>query len=251
MKKRLDKQIAIVTGAGAGIGQAVAIALAKEGAIVVLAGRTMSELEQTGQEIHKIGGSFLPVKTDVTNEKDVQQVVHQAIQTYKKIDIAVNCAGIVRSGALDEMALEEFNQVITLNTVGTWLCMKHELLAMKPLGAGAIVNIISNVGFHLTRPGMGAYAASKAALTVLTKTAALEAIPFGIRVNGVSPGPVNTHLSYREGEDIIARDKRITATNPSQRVARLDEVVSAVLWLCTEATYAVGLDLVMDGGAST
>jgi NAD(P)-dependent dehydrogenase (short-subunit alcohol dehydrogenase family) len=149
------------------------------------------------------------------------------------------------------MELDTFNQLLATNTIGTWLCMKHEIHVMKQQGNGVIVNIASNIGDHMTRPGVGAYAASKAAVSVLTRTAALEAISNGIRINSISPGPVDTTMSYRAGEDKGARDARIASTNPSGRVAKLEEISSAVLWLCSDgAGFVVGQDLVIDGGAS-
>jgi NAD(P)-dependent dehydrogenase (short-subunit alcohol dehydrogenase family) len=181
----------------------------------------------------------------------VSALLQAAVKQGGRLDIAVNAAGIYRGGAMDEMELDPFSQLLTTNTLGTWLCMKHEIRVMKRQGQGVIVNIASNIGDHLVRAGAGAYAASKAAVSVLTRTAALEAIGSGIRINSVSPGPVDTTMSYRAGEDRAARDLRIAATNPSGRVARLDEISSAVLWLCSDgAGYVVGQDLVIDGGAS-
>jgi len=242
---------ALVTGAGSGIGRHVAIALAAEGARVVLAGRRAAELRLTGAEIENRGGSHLVVETDITNEADVKALLVRALAGQIRLDIAVNGAGVYRAGAIDEMALDSFNQLIATNTIGTWLCLKHEILAMKQQRKGVIVNIASNIGDHLTRPGTGAYAASKAAVSVLTRTAALEAIHHGIRINSISPGPTDTSMSYRSGEDKAARDARVATTNPSGRVAKLDEISSAVLWLCSDgAGYVVGQDLVIDGGAS-
>lgn len=242
---------ALVTGASSGIGRQVAIALAAKGARLVLAGRSVSALRQTGTEIESRGGSYLAVETDITDEASVKALLVQALAGHDRLDIAINGAGVFRVGAIDETELDSFNQMLATNTVGTWLCLKHEIQTMKRQGGGVIVNIASNVGYHLTRPGTGAYAASKAAVTVLTRTAALEAIGDGIRINGISPGPVDTPMSYRSGEDKAARDARIASSNPSKRVAKLDEIASAVLWLCSDgAAYMVGQDLVMDGGAS-
>lgn len=248
----LNGKNALVTGAGSGIGRHVAIALAAEGARVVLVGRRIAELQQTGVEIERKGGSYLAVEADITNEVSVQTLLDKALAGRERLDIAVNGAGMFSAGTIDETELDTFQKILTTNTVGTWLCLKHEILAMKRQGGnGVIINIASNVGYHLTRPGTGAYAASKAAVTVLTRTAALEAISHGIRINSVSPGPVDTSMSYRVGEDKSARDTRVAATNPSRRVASLDEVSSAVLWLCSDgAAYTVGQDLVVDGGAS-
>ena len=242
---------ALVTGAGSGIGQHVAIALAAQGARVVLVGRRRAELQLTGAKIEESGGSFLVVEADITKEADVKAMLAAAIVGHDRLDIAFNSAGVFRTAPLDEMEFDDFNHLLTVNTIGTWLCLKHEIQAMKRQGNGVIVSVASNVGDHLVRPGAGAYAASKAAVSVLTRTAALEAIAHGIRINSISPGPVDTPMSYRPGEDKVARDARVAETNPSKRVAKLDEISSAVLWLCSDgASYVVGQDLVIDGGAS-
>ncbi len=140
---------------------------------------------------------------------------------------------------------------MSVNTFGLWLSMKHEIRAMKEGSGGVTVNIGSNVGAKLVRSGMGAYAASKAAVSSLTRTAALEALPFGIRINCVCPGPVDTPMSLRPGEDRATRDQRIALTNPSKLVAYPEEIAATVAWLAsTAADYVVGQDIVIDGGAS-
>ncbi len=242
---------ALVTGAGSGIGRQVAIDLARQGARVVLAGRRIEELEHTGREINPDGHNWLAIVSDVTDEASIKSLLNEALAEEDRLDIAVNAAGVFRIGSVDETEIDTFRAVLDTNVIGTWLCMKHEMLAMKRQGGGIIVNIASNVGPHLIRPGTSAYAASKAAVAVLTRTAALEAIESGIRINSVSPGPTDTQMSFRPGEDRAARDKRIAGTNPSKRVARLEEISAAVLWLCSDgAAYTVGHDLVVDGGAS-
>jgi len=251
MKTAFSGKTALVTGAGSGIGRHVAITLARQRARVVLAGRRQAELERTGREIDPDGRNWLAVPSDVTDEASVCALIERAQAGSQRLDIAVNVAGVFRMGAVDETEVDAFRTLLDTNVVGTWLCMKHEILAMKRQGGGCIVNIASNIGAHLIRPGTGAYAASKAAVSILTRTAALEAIGSGIRVNSVSPGPVDTPMSLRPGEDRAARDARMAQVNPSKRVAKLEEITSAVLWLCSEgAAYTVGHDLVVDGGAS-
>lgn len=242
---------ALVTGASSGIGREIAISLAEHGARVLLAGRRGDQLRMTGEEIERRGGSYLAMEVDIANEEQVKHLLSYAVAQMGRLDIAVNAAGILHMGAIDETGLDAFDETMAVNVVGTWLCLKHEILAMKQGSGGAIVNIASNIGPHLIRPGAGAYAASKAAVNVLTRTAALEAIGHGIRVNGISPGPFDTGMSYRAGEDTAARDARIASVNPSRRVGQLAEIASAVLWLCSDAAgYVVGHDLVIDGGAS-
>ena len=238
---------ALITGAGSGIGRSIAVAFAKAGAKSTLAGRRLSELEDTARMIRDAGGDALCLAADVTDEASVSALVERA----GPLHAAVNAAGIVLGGAVDEMDAEAFARVFRVNVTGLWLSMKHEVRAMRAAGGGAIVNIGSNIGARIVRPAMGAYAASKAAVSNLTRTAALEAISHGVRINCLCPGPVDTPLSMRPGEDRTARDARVAATNPSKRVATTDEIAAAALWLASEsASYVVGQDIVIDGGAS-
>ncbi len=238
---------ALITGAGSGIGRAIAIAFARFGARVVLAGRRLRELEETERIIREGGGEALTISTDVTAEDSIRNLVDRA----KPLHVAVNAAGILIGGSVDEMEANAFARVFEVNVTGLWLSMKHEIRAMKAARGGVIVNIGSNIGARLVRPTMGAYAASKAAVSSLTRTAALEAISHGIRINCLCPGPVDTPMSIRPGEDWAARDARVAATNPSKRVATTAEIASAALWLASaDATYIVGQDVVIDGGAS-
>lgn len=246
-KFEFSGKTALITGAGSGIGRSIATALALAGARTIVAGRRLSELEDTERMIRDAGGDALCVATDVTDEASVSALIERA----GPLHIAVNTAGIVLGGAIDEMDGDAFARVFRVNVTGLWLSMKHEIRTMKATGGGAIVNIGSNIGARIVRPTMGAYAASKAAVSSLTRTAALEAISHGIRINCLCPGPVDTPLSMRPGEDRAARDARVAATNPSKRVATTDEIADAALWLVSDtAAYIVGQDIVIDGGAS-
>lgn len=238
---------ALITGAGSGIGRSIAVTFAQAGARTVVAGRRLAELEETVRLIRDAGGDARAVAADVTDEGSVRTLIDSA----GPLHLAVNAAGVVLGGAIDEMEAESFAAVFSVNVTGLWLSMKHEIRAMKASGGGAIVNIGSNVGARIVRPGMGAYAASKAAASSLTRTAALEAISQGIRINCLCPGPVDTPRSMRPGEDRAARDARVAATNPSARVATKNEIADAALWLVSDAAaYVVGQDIVIDGGAS-
>ncbi|MBB3608167.1 SDR family oxidoreductase [Rhizobium sp. BK602] len=236
-----------MTGAGGGIGRGIAVAFSLEGASLILIGRRRSELEDTAEVVRSSGGTARIFAVDVTDEAALSAAFNEIGQ----LDIAVNCAGMIASGTTDEMEAEEFSRVFSVNVLGLWLSMKHEILKMKAGGGGAVINIGSNIGAKLVRPSLGAYAASKAAVSSLSRTAALEAIPHGIRINCLCPGPVDTTMSMRPGEDRAARDSRIAATNPSKRVARPDEIATAAIWLASSAAaYVVGQDIIIDGGAS-
>ncbi|MCC8368028.1 SDR family oxidoreductase [Xenorhabdus sp. PB61.4] len=242
-----SEKTVLITGAGSGIGRSTAVAFAATGASLVLLGRRHNELERTAALISQTAKSVQTVAIDITDES----AVRECFQALGTVHVAVNSAGIVVTGAVDEINSESFSRVLNTNVFGLWLCLKHEIKKMKQSGGGAIINIGSNVGAKLVRPGMGAYAASKAAVSSLTRTAALEVIQHGIRVNCICPGPVDTPLSYRAGEDRVSRDARISATNPSKRVATTEEIANAAVWLASDkASYIVGQDIFMDGGAS-
>ncbi|MBT2226731.1 SDR family NAD(P)-dependent oxidoreductase [Nonomuraea sp. NEAU-A123] len=248
--KFLD-QVVLVTGGGSGIGRATARAFAREGAVVVVAGRGAEPLAETVKLIEADGGVAAPVTADVTDEGDAARMVAEVVERYGRLDVAFNNAGMVSAGKVADLDREIWDGVLAVNLTGVWLSMKYEIAQMREQGGGVIINTSSNLGAHRRQPGLGAYVASKAAVSALTRTAALEYIGEGIRINAISPGPSDTPRSMRPGETEADRTERLKTTNPSGRVGTLDEIAAAVLYLASpEAGYAVGTDLVVDGGAS-
>jgi len=245
---RFTGKVVLVTGGGSGIGRATALAFAAEGATVVVAGRSAETLAQTVKEIET--GSA--VQVDVTRGDDVRRLIATVVERHGRLDIAFNNAGILGPNApVGDLDDDDFAAVVDTNLTGTWLCMKHEIAHMRAHGGGVIVNMASNIGAHRRRPGLGAYAASKAAVAALTRTAAMEHIADGIRINAVSPGATDTEMSRRPGESDADRAARLGATIPLGRVGRTTEIANGVLWLASdEAAFAVGHDLVLDGGAT-
>lgn len=236
----LDGCAVFVTGAGSGIGRAIAIAFAEQGANVTIAGRSRAGLEETARSAAR--SSIATV--DVTNEDSIRTALHD-----QHLDIAVNAAGIFRAGPLADTPSDDFDAVFDTNVRGLWWCMKYQIAAMQD--GGSIVNIGSNIGAHQRIPGTGAYAASKAAVSVLTRTAALENVAHGIRINAVSPGPTETTMSLLPGETPADRGARLATAHPAGRAAHPNEIAAAVLWLASDAaSYVVGQDIVVDGGAS-
>lgn len=233
----------IAFGGGSGIGRAVALGFAVEGAHVTVVGRREDALRETVD----LAGSGQAVVADVTNEADVARAVAQA----GAVDVAFNGAGILAGvGPTADLDEATWSAVLATNLTGVWLAMKHEIAAMRGRG-GAIVNVASNVGAHIRRPGFGAYVAAKAGVSALTRTAAQEYIGEGIRINAVSPGPFDTTMSYRQGESEADRAERLQQALPIGRVGALEEITATVLWLASdEAGFVVGHDLVIDGGAS-
>lgn len=252
MTQRFTDKVALVTGAGSGIGRATAVAFAREGATVVVAGRNEEKLAHTVKECEAHGGTASLVVVDVSNASDAADLVTTIVHRHGGLHIAVNNAGIVgKPGPAADIDEEIFAKVFATNVTGTFLCMKHEIAHMRDNGGGVVVNIASNIGAHGRRPGMAAYAASKAAVSVLTRNAARDHIGDGIRINAVSPGATDTEMSRRPGETTADRDARLKAAVPLGRVGATAEVANAVLWLASpDSAFAVGHDLVLDGGAT-
>ncbi len=251
--KIFENKTVIITGGTSGIGKATALAFSEQGANVVIAGRRTAEGEDVVREITSAGGNALFVRTDVSREDDIIALVEKTVATFGALHIAFNNAGSEGHIGLltTEQTAEHYRQVCDINICGVLLSMKHEIPAMLRSGGGAIVNT-SSVGGHLGFPGASVYVASKWAVIGLTKTAALEFAKQGVRVNSVSPGPIQTEMfdrAFGEGQTDIK--KSIEAQNPIGRVGAPAEIASAVLWLSSPgATFTTGQDITIDGGFS-
>ncbi|MGW2896857.1 SDR family NAD(P)-dependent oxidoreductase [Streptomyces sp. NPDC001212] len=251
MTTRFTGKVALITGGGSGIGRATALAFAREGATVVVAGRSISPLEQTVKLIMDEGGQASAVTADVSSSQDIARLVATTVERHGGLHIAFNNAGILEAGPVADMDEANWDRQLAVNLTGVFLSMKHEIAHMRVHGGGVIVNTASNLGAHMRLPFLGAYAASKAAVSALSRAAAKEYIQKGIRINAFSPGPIDTPLSLRPGETEDDRTARMKDALPIGRVGTLDEAASAVLWLASpEAGFAVGHDLVLDGGAT-
>ena len=252
MTQRFPDKTVLITGGGTGIGQAIALAFAREGAAVVVAGRSTVSLAETVKFIEAEDGRATAVAADVSRSADVAALVDRCVATYGGLDIAVNNAGMLGAvGPVGDIDEEAWSALVAVNLTGVLLSMKHEIAHMRGHGGGAIVNIASNVGAHRRLPNLGAYAATKAAVSALTRAAALDHSADGIRINAVSPGPSDTPMSLRPGETRDDRDLRMRAGVPAGRVGSLEEIAAAVLYLASpEAGFTIGADLVVDGGAT-
>lgn len=251
-RARFTGRTALVTGAGSGIGRAIALAFASEGAQVVVAGRRQEPLDETVALIEQAGGKALAVTADVTNTADVQALVDAAVDRFGSLDVAVNNAGVFRGGPLADLSEEDWRTQLDTNVTGVFLALQAEIRQMRlqPSG-GAIVNIASTFGAHARIPGAAAYAASKAAVSALSRGAALDHIREGVRINVVSPGATDTPMSLRPGETESDRATRAGAALPLGRISTTAEVAAAVLYLASDdASSVVGTDLVVDSGAT-
>ena len=250
MKIFEDKTV-VITGGTSGIGKATALAFSQQGANVVVSGRRISEGENVVREITSAGGNALFVRTDVSREGDIVTLIEKTVATFGALHVAFNNAGTEgQFGPLTtEQTVEHYRQVCDINICGVLLSMKHEIPAMIRSGGGSIVNT-SSVGGHVGFPGASVYVASKFAVIGLTKTAALEFGKQGVRVNSVSPGPIQTEMfdrAFGEGQTDIK--KSIAAQNPLGRVGTPEEIAGAVLWLSSpNAAFTTGQDIVVDGG---
>jgi NAD(P)-dependent dehydrogenase (short-subunit alcohol dehydrogenase family) len=251
MTARFSGTVALITGGGTGIGRATALAFAREGAAVVVAGRTPGPLDQTAKLINGEGGRASAVTADVTSSEEVARLVATTVEQHGGLHVAFNNAGALEVGPLADMDEAAWHRQLAVNLTGVFLSMKHEIAHMRGNGGGVIVNTASTVGAHTRLPYLGAYAASKAAVSALTRAAAKEYIGDGIRINAISPGPIDTPMSLRPGETEEDRTERLRDALPIGRVGTLDEVAAAVTWLASpESGFTVGHDLVVDGGAT-
>jgi NAD(P)-dependent dehydrogenase (short-subunit alcohol dehydrogenase family) len=247
--KQFQDKVAIVTGATSGIGRAAAIAYAKEGAKVVVAGRRAKEGEETVRLLQAEGGEGIFVMTDVSKAVQVKELVERTLQKFGRLDIAFNNAGIEQVPLpFLEQEEETFDQVVNNNAKGVWLSMKYEVPAMLKTGGGSIVNTASVLGV-LGIPGNEIYSASKHAIIGLTKSVAVEFGKQGIRVNAILPGVVDTDMYQRFAGDKPEFREQMEAMHPIGRIGKPEEMAEAAIWLSSsKASFVTGHSLMVDGG---
>jgi NAD(P)-dependent dehydrogenase (short-subunit alcohol dehydrogenase family) len=242
-------RVALVTGGGTGIGRATALALAKAGvAAVVVSGRRAEPIEGVAAEIVAAGGRALALAADIAKPPDVERLVRAVVDRFGRLDIAVNNAGYQEPRApLAAQDDETFSRVFDTNVRSVFQCMRAEIAAMLAGGrGGVIVNNASVSGTRNPNPGLSLYSASKAAVISLTRSAAMEYAPQGIRINAVAPGRVVTDMMLRSG---IADMSAVAAGLPLRRMGQPEEVANAVVWLASDAaSFVVGHILATDGG---
>jgi 3alpha(or 20beta)-hydroxysteroid dehydrogenase len=241
---RLDGKVAIVTGAARGQGEAISRRFAAEGARVVLGDVLDTEGKTVADEL---GEAARYVHHDVTDESSWDETVRTAVSEFGLLNVLINNAGIIRWGTVAELSLQDYMAVITVNQIGCFLGMKAVIPAMREAGGGSIVNTSSTAGFVGTG-GLVAYTASKFAVRGMTKTAAIELGRYGIRVNSVHPGGIDTPMGnpgMGDGIDEWFKQQRL----PMSRIGKPEEVASLMLFLASdESSYSTGSEFSIDGG---
>jgi NAD(P)-dependent dehydrogenase (short-subunit alcohol dehydrogenase family) len=245
---RLLDRVAIVTGAGRGIGHGIALGYAREGADLLLVSRTAAEIAATAEEIHTLGRRAVAVTADVRDAEAVRRAVERALEAFGHVDVLVNAAGIPMVAPSTALPLDDWQRAIDTNLTGTFLCCQAAGRAMLAQGRGAIINISSIQAFQ-GFPQRVAYAASKGGITQLTQALAVAWASLGVRVNAIAPGVVRTPLQDR----LVAEGKfdpaPIVARTPLHRIGEVADIVGPAVFLASdEAAFVVGTTLVVDGG---
>ena len=246
----LEGKVALITGAGSGIGRATAKIFAREGARLVLADVVEDGGKQTLAMVADTGKDAIFVKTDVSKQEDVDALIAKAVEAYGRIDCAFNNAGIEgKNGLTHECERDNWDRVIAINLTGVWLCMKAEIAQMLKQGkGGAVVNTSSGAGLAGVR-GMPAYVAAKHGVAGLTRAAAIEYGKHNIRVNAVCPGPIRTPMMDRLLGKRPDAEARFARGGPLRRLGEPSEIGETVAWLCSDhASYVTGLPMPVDGG---
>jgi len=245
---KFDGQTVVITGAASGMGRATAIAFADAGANVLLADVATAAGKEVTEMISSSGGSALFQTTNVSSEPEIAALAETAVKAFGSIDFWVNNAATLGvSTLIGKQSAETLDQVLGVNVKGTVFGMKHALSVMTEKKSGVIVNVSSVQGFRVAYAGMAFYAASKAAIVSLTKSAALEYGNKGIRVVGIAPGPIDTPMLRSANSSDWPPP--IVDVTPLGRVGEPEEVAKAILWLCSdEASYITGATLPVDGG---
>jgi 3-hydroxybutyrate dehydrogenase len=253
----LQERCAVVTGGGRGIGRAVALDLARAGARVAVAARTLAEVEATAEQIRAQGGQAVAVRADVSRVEDVRALFQAARAALGPVDVLVSAAGVAPSATVVKTTDEVWHQVLETNLSGPFYCLREALPAMVERGWGRVINVAS-IAARTGAPYIGAYAASKHGLLGLTRCAALEVATAGVTVNAVCPGYVDTpmvdagiaRIVQKTGIDPARARRNLEEMSPQKRMFTVEEVSALVMFLCTDGARGInGQALTLDGGS--
>jgi len=249
MAKSLINRVALVTGGASGIGQATVYLFAREGAKVAIADLQVEEGQETADQVKQAGGEAVFFECDVTKSNEVEALVDKCVETFGRLDCAFNNAGILgEMGKTADCTEENYDHLMAVNLKGIWLSMKYEIPQMLKQGEGVIVNTASNAGMT-GQPELPIYGATKAGIVQLTRTAALEYIRQGIRINCVNPGLIWTPMVQRQTADNPGAVEKFTEDQPIGRLGEPAEIGEAVVWLCSDAaSFVTGHAMNVDGG---
>ena len=243
-------KVALVTGGGSGIGRATCEIFAERDGAVVVADVNEASAKATAGHIAQKGGRAQAIRCDVSHWGQVEEAVNTARRSFGRLDVMINCAGILRISPLEETSEEEWNEVLQVNLTGAFLVTKAAFRAMREQGGGSIVHIASRMAIRV-KENHAAYAASKAGILQLTQMAALEGGPYGIRVNCVCPGFIDTPMTRLSGpkEDVDSQFAGWAKVCPLGRAGQPEDVARAMLFLASdEASFITGVTLPVDGG---
>jgi 3-hydroxybutyrate dehydrogenase len=255
-RARVNGRAAVVTGGGRGVGAEIARLLAGTGASVLVAARTSSEVDRVAAELRDTGANVDSATCDVSDPESIERLARRALETFGRIDILINNAGIATAAPLARTSLDEWNRLFAVNATGAFLCMQAFVPGMIERRWGRVVNVASTLaltGYRYT----SAYTASKHALLGLTRSVAAEAAPHGVTVNAVCPSYLDTRMTEETLARVSAKTGRsreealdiITGQNPQKRLIHPQEVAAAVVYLCSDAAAGInGAALVIDGG---
>jgi len=248
---KLTNKVAIITGAGSGIGRNTALLFSKEGAKVVVADIDEKEGERTVSMVKEMDGSAICIPTDVSNSSQVQKLVKATLDTYSRLDILINVAGIFTKGDVIHTSEESWNRIIGVNLFGIFLCMKYCIPEMVKIGGGSVVNIASEAGL-VGIANQVAYNVSKSGVIALTRSAAVDFATKNVRVNCICPGRVLTPLVekvIKNSKDPEETRRVLSEDRPLQRMGKPDEIAAGILFLASdESKYTIGTVLSIDGG---
>ncbi len=242
---RLKDKVAIITGGTFGIGEATAYLFAKEGAKVVIAARNKEKGARVVQKIKENRGEAMFVRTDVSVEEDIINLMNETVKEYGKIDILFANAGVGDMGDVEDVTLEDWNRTISVDLTGLFLSNKYAIAEMRKTGGGSIINCASILG-HVGQPSVSAYAAAKGGVVNLTRSLAVENAKYNIRVNAVCPGYIETDILSGLTDEML---EHLKSLHPVGRLGKPEEVAYPVLFLASdESSFVTGANLLVDGG---